>query len=206
MTKRPSNGLIEVGGVAKPHGIRGEFGIKSYADSPLLFDRVSTLYLHKDKQAPRPFVVTSWREHKGLVLLTCKGIDDRDKAEALRGCTVSIRETDLPDLDEGEHYIVDMLGCRVRLEDGTDVGVLEEFYENPAQDTWVIITDDNKEILLPAVPEFVLDIDLDAEVIVIAPPEGLLDLYLNPEPPKQKKPRTRPPRKKGAKQDAPKAE
>ena len=199
MTKRPTNGLIEVGGVVKPHGIRGEFCIKSYADSPLLFGRVAPLYLHQGGKPPKPFTVTSWREHKGLVLLTCRGVEDRDQAEALRGHTVSIREEELPELDEGEQYIVDMLGCRVRLEDGTEVGILEHFYENPGQDTWVIVTGDNKEVLLPAVPEFVLDVDLDAEVITIAPPEGLLDLYLNPEPPKKKKPRRRSPRKRGGK-------
>lgn len=199
MTKRPSNGLIEVGGVAKPHGIRGEFGIKSYADSPLLFGRVAALYLQKGSRPPKRFSVSSWREHKDLVLLKCKGVDDRDQAEALRGHTVYIHEDELPELEGDENYIIDMLGCRVRLEDGTDVGVLEHFYENPGQDTWVIITDDRKEILLPAVPEFVLDVDLDEEVIVIEPPEGLLDLYLNPEPPKKKKPRRKRTAKKTAK-------
>lgn len=196
MTTHRQSGFITVGGVAKPHGIRGEFCIKSYADSPLLFGRVAALFLQKGNKPPKPITVKSWREHKGLVLLKCAGVDDRDQAEALRGYDVLIRESDLPELDEGEHYIVDMLGCRVQLEDGTDLGVLEHFYENAEQDTWVIITDDKKEILLPAVPEFVLDVDLDEEIIVINPPEGLLDLYLNPEPPKKKKPRRRTSKKK----------
>ncbi|QGY40078.1 16S rRNA processing protein RimM [Pseudodesulfovibrio cashew] len=189
-------GFIEVGGVARPHGIRGEFCIKSYADSPSLFGRVSTVFLQRDGGRPEPLAVESWREHKGMVLLKCKGVNDRDRVDELRGMAVLIREDDLPEPDEGEHYIVDMLGCRVRLDDGTDVGVLETFYENPGQDTWVIVADDGKEILLPAVPEFVLDVDLDEEVIVIDPPEGLLDLYLNPEPPKKKKPRRRTAKKK----------
>jgi 16S rRNA processing protein RimM len=203
MTKHPTDGFIEVGGVAKPHGIRGEFCIKSYADSPLLFGSVAALYLHKGNKPPKAYSVKSWREHKGLVMLKCNGVDDRDQADALRGYTVSIREDELPELDGDEHYIRDMLGCRVRLEDGTEVGVLDNFIENPAQDTWIIITDDKKEILLPAVPEFVVDVDLDAEVITIEPPEGLLDLYLNPEEPKKKKPRRRTSKKKSR---APKAE
>ncbi len=196
MTTHRQDGFITVGGVAKPHGIRGEFCIKSYADSPLLFKRVASLFLKKGNNPPKSITVKSCREHKGLVLLTCAGVDDRDKAEALRGYEVLIREADLPELDQGEHYIVDMLGCQVQLEDGTVIGVLEQFYENAEQDTWVIMTDDKKEFLLPAVPEFVLDVDLDEEVIVIAPPEGLLDLYLNPEPPKKKKPRRRSNKKK----------
>lgn len=199
MTNHRTDGFILVGGVAKPHGIRGEFCIKSYADSPSLFGRVAALFLQDGKKRPEPFVVKSWREHKGLVLLKCQGVDDRNRAEELRGREVLIHKDDLPELDQGEHYLVDMMGCRVALEDGTDVGVLEAFYETAEQDTWVIMTDDRKEVLLPAVPEFVLDVDLDREIITIAPPEGLLDLYLNPEPPKKKKPRRRPPRRKGRK-------
>ena len=190
-------GFVPVGGVARPHGIRGEFCIKSYADSPLLFGRVAALYLQDGNRTPKPYDVRAWREHKGLVLLTLDGIDDRDQAEALRGFTVLVREDDLPDLEEGEHYLYQMMGCRVVLEDSTEVGVLEQFFETGEQDTWVIAAPDNKEILLPAVPEFVLDVDLDNEVITIDPPEGLLDLYLNPEPPKKKKPRTG--KKKGGK-------
>lgn len=189
-------GYVPVGGVAKPHGIRGEICIKSYADSPSLFDRVPALYLQRGNGTPRPYAVRSWREHKEYVLLVLEGVTDRDMAEALRGQTVLVSQDDLPEPDEGEFYIFDLLDCRVVLEDGAEIGVLEGFYENAEQDTWVIKGVDGKEILLPAVPEFVLDVDLDAEVITIDPPEGLLDIYLNPEPPKKKKPRRRTSKKK----------
>ncbi|WP_319541795.1 ribosome maturation factor RimM [uncultured Pseudodesulfovibrio sp.] len=197
--KQSAKGFIPVGGVVKPHGIRGEFCIKSYADSPTIFGVVDALYLQNGDTPPKPITVDSWREHKGLVLLTAKGVTDRDQADALRGRTVLVREEDLPELGDDEHYLYQMVGCRVVLTDGSEVGVLEGFYETSEQDTWVIVNEAGTEILLPAVPEFVLDIDLDDEVISIDPPEGLLDLYLHPDPPKKKKPR-RPPRRKKPKQ------
>eukprot|EP00831_Metopus_contortus_P018120 TRINITY_DN17712_c0_g2_i1.p1 TRINITY_DN17712_c0_g2~~TRINITY_DN17712_c0_g2_i1.p1 ORF type:complete len:197 (+),score=47.82 TRINITY_DN17712_c0_g2_i1:3-593(+) len=187
-------GFIPVGGVVKPHGIRGEFSIKSYVDSPSLFGAVETLYLQNGNKPPRPVIVAAWRGHNGLILLTLKGVTDRDQAEALRGQEVLIREEDLPELEDGEHYLYQMIGCLVQLSDRTKVGELKGFYETGEQDTWVIVNDEGTEILLPAVPEFVLDIDLDAGRITIEPPEGLLDLYLKPEPPKTKK-RRPPPRK-----------
>ena len=176
-----------MGGVVKPHGIRGEFCIKSNADSPSIFGKVASLYLQDGQKPPAPFTVRSWREHKGLVLLQVQGVDDRNRAEELRGMTVLIREEDLPELDEGEQYLYKMMGCRVVLEDGTEVGVLEHFFENGEQEVWAIVNEQKQEILLPAVPEFVLDIDLDTKIITIAPPEGLLDLYLSPAPSKKKK-------------------
>jgi len=169
--------------------------MKSHADSPSLFDAVDTLYLQEGTRAPQPVSVISWREHKGFILVTAKGVTDRDQAERLRGRAVFVREEDLPEPDEGEHYLYQMIGCRVVLEDGAVVGELKGYYETAGQDTWVIENGAGTEILLPAVPEFVLDIDLDAETILIEPPEGLLDLYLNPDPPGKKK-RTPPGRKK----------
>jgi len=181
------SGFILVGVVVKPHGIRGEFCIQSYADSPSLFGEVETLYLDDGKNPVRPLSVTRWREHKDKVLLTVKGVTDRNLAEGLRGQDVLVRETDLPVLEDWEHYFYQMIGCQVCLADGAPVGELKGFYETGEQDTWVIESDDGREILLPAVPEFVLDVDLDSEVITIAPPEGLLELYLAPDPPKKKK-------------------
>lgn len=185
--KHSAKGFVPLGRVVKPHGVRGELCIKSDADSPSIFGQVPALYLQDGDKAPASFKVRSWREHKEFVLIQLQGVDDRDRAEELRGRTVLVRDEDLPELEDGEHYLYEMMGCRVVLEDGTPVGVLEEFFETAEQDTWVIIDDQNREILLPAVPEFVLDVDLDAEVIVIAPPEGLLDIYLSPVKPKKKK-------------------
>ena len=169
--------------------------MKSHADSPSLFDAVDTRYLQEGTKPPQPVALASWRAHKGFILVTVKGVTARDQAEKLRGRDVLLRESDLPELGEGEHYLYQLMGCRVVLEDGTEVGELAGFYETGEQDTWVIVTEAGIGILLPAVPEFVLDIDLDAETILIDPPEGLLDLYLNPEPPRKKK-RTPPRRKK----------
>lgn len=182
-----TKGFIPVGGVAKPHGIRGELCIKSHADSPSLFGHVAALFLQHGERAPEPFTVRSWRVHQDFVLVKLQGVDDRNRADELRGRTVLVREDDLPELGDDEHYLHEMMGCRVALEDGTEIGVLEQFFETAEQDTWVIINEAGTEILLPAVPEFVLDVDLDAEIITVAPPEGLLDLYLNAEPPKKKK-------------------
>ncbi|MUM77730.1 16S rRNA processing protein RimM [Pseudodesulfovibrio sp. F-1] len=191
-------GFVLVGEIVKPHGIRGELRVRSHAESPELFGLVPAIHLREPGAKPAARVIRSWREHKGFVLLTLDGVTDRDGAEALRGREVLVREADLPDLDEDEHYLYQLMGCRVTLEDGSPVGVLEHFFETAGQDTWVIVNEAGAEILLPAVPEFVLDVDLDAGVIVVAPPEGLLDLYLNPEPPKAKP--VRPRRGKGGKQ------
>ena len=125
--------LVEIGTLARPHGIRGEIRVNYYADS----------------------------------------------LELLRGQTLLIPESALPELDEDEVYLHDMLGLSVVLDaTGQKLGVLDHVLFHGEQELWSILTPEGKEILLPAVPEFVADIDLDTEIIRITPPEGLLELYM----------------------------
>ncbi|WP_035074892.1 ribosome maturation factor RimM [Maridesulfovibrio zosterae] len=170
--------MLLVAEVVKSHGLRGEVCIDSHADSPLLFDEVPCLYLAKKGQKPRRFVVQSSRRHKGRILVTFKGIDGRDQADALRGMEVMVREADLPQVEDDEVYMHELEGMSVELDDSTVIGTISNFILAPGQETWVITASDGKEILFPAVEEFVLSVDLDAEKVVIDPPEGLLDLYL----------------------------
>ncbi|MDP2847683.1 MAG: ribosome maturation factor RimM [Humidesulfovibrio sp.] len=131
---------------------------------------------------PRPYVVLTARDHNGRLILTLEGVVDRNAAEALRGAEVLISEADLPPPDEGEEYLHRLLGSSVFLADETLVGVFEAILDTPGQLTWVIRAPQSqggKEILFPAVPEFLLGLDADAQVIHIDPPPGLLELYLD---------------------------
>jgi 16S rRNA processing protein RimM len=178
----PGDRLVAVGGVVKPHGGRGEFCIDFHADSPFLFADAGRVFLRRPGGRAREYAVTGSRPPQGRMLLTLKGVSDRDAADALRGLEVAVAAADLPDPDEDEIYLHELEGLVVRLSDGRELGVLEGFLFAGGQETWVIRDPKGREILLPATPEFVLDIDLDARVAMVEPPEGLLDLYLEDRP------------------------
>ncbi len=183
--------FVAVGEVSKPHGVRGEVCILSYADSPLLFKTIPAVRLTprttraeqagRTKRAPRVYGLVSSRPHKDRVLLTLEGVTDRDKADALRGLLVEVDANALPPPDPGEIFLHELLGCRVREVDAPDaapdVGRIREIRDTAGQELWVIRDETGREALLPGVPEFVADIDLDAGLVTITPPPGLLDLF-----------------------------
>ncbi|MGE4265052.1 MAG: ribosome maturation factor RimM [Desulfovibrio sp.] len=200
------HGLVAVARVAKAHGIRGELCMDIHADSPLLFAPGGTLFLvlpaaqaqsgraprdagkppRPGQGRPRPYVVTSARDNNGRLILALEGVADRNAAEALRGAEVLISEADLPPPDQGEEYLHKLLGSRVFLADETPVGVFEAILDTPGQLTWVIKNPQGREILFPAVPEFILGLDADAGLIHIDPPPGLLELYLEEPAPAER--------------------
>lgn len=170
--------LVEIGMLARPHGIRGEIRVNYYADSLELL-RGDVVYLQAGNKPPRKMEIDTVRMHQGTPLIRFVEAPDRTAAEFLRGQTLLIPESALPELDEDEVYLHDMLGLSVVLDaTGQKLGVLEHVLFHGEQELWSILTPEGKEILLPAVPEFVADIDLDIEIIRITPPEGLLELYM----------------------------
>lgn len=174
----PASSLVVLGRLAKPHGVKGDIRVDYYADSADLLDK--PLMLRAGRFAPRPIRVRDWHLWKDQLILGIEGCNDRSAAEQLRGQELLIDASFLPEADEDEPYLRDLIGLSVRLEDGTLIGELESVDFPAGQEMWSIRAPENEggyEILFPAVPEFVLDIDLSAETVTIAPPEGLLDLY-----------------------------
>ena len=173
-----ASSLVVLGKLMKPHGIKGAIRVEYYAESPELLEK--PLMLRAGRFAPRPVRIKEWSLWKDQLILTIDGIEDRTQAEQMRGQELLIDASFLPEADDDEPYLRDLLGLTVKLENGEVIGELEDIDFPAGQEMWVIRApeaDGGYEILLPAVPEFVLDIDLSAEVVTIAPPEGLLELY-----------------------------
>jgi 16S rRNA processing protein RimM len=175
-----TTGLVLVGEVTKPHGIRGEVCVALHADSSDFLAKGRTVLL----RAPRPgapvvpATVRASRAHKGCMLALFDNVPDRNRAEEMRGLEVYVREADLPELDEDEIYLRELEGLDVLLPDGQRLGRLSGFSDPGGQELWEITTDSGKEVLLPATPEFVIAVDLEAGTVTVDPPPGLLDLYL----------------------------
>lgn len=169
--------FVHTGTLTRPHGIKGEICVDWYADSPELLQ--GPVFLQAGKETPRPVKIVSVRLHKGQPLVRMEGIEDRTAAEGLRGVRLLVRREDLPEPDEDEAYLHDLLGLDV-LEDATGrrLGVLEHVEFPNGQEVWSIRADDGKEILFPAVEEFITAFDLEAGHIRITPPPGLLEIYL----------------------------
>jgi 16S rRNA processing protein RimM len=170
--------FVRIGYTTKAHGIRGELSFVLTAES---VDLVSgTLFLRpRHGGAARPYAVAGVRSHHGNLLLSLRGVTDRNAAERLRSHTALVPRDALPPLAEDEIYLRDLIGLEVYVAAGkTPLGVIRSAEAPAGQPLWTILAPDGREILFPAVEEFVLSIDMTRGEARIAPPPGLLDLYL----------------------------
>lgn len=169
-------GFVLLGTVARPHGLRGELALEWHADaSPGDFPR---LWLCRRGVAPRAVALCACRVHKGRPLVMLEGVTTRDEAEALRGSALCVPRAELPEPPEGEAYLADLLGADVLLPDGSRIGRLDHVEMPAGREVWAIRTDEGREILFPARPDFLRSFDLKGRRVCIDPPPGLLDIYL----------------------------
>jgi len=162
---------IEIGGIARAHGIRGEVVIVTHDPDSKTLAGISTIYVGG---VPRTIVGVRDTQRGWLVKL--EGVATRSEAEALRGLPVEV-DRDALALGEDDVLLADLVGCALRLGDGTPWGVVFAVDPGDHQDL-LVIHDGGVERLLPLVDAFVTAIDLDARTITVDPPEGLPETKL----------------------------
>ena len=156
---------LDCGQIVNTHGVRGEVRIVPWADSPDFLCQFSTLYIDS---APRR--VLSSRVHKGSVIAKLDGVDTVEEAMLLRDKTVQIRRADAK-LPEGTFFLADVIGLKVVDEAGQTLGTLKEVLSPSVQQVYVV--EGEREIMVPAVPEFILETNITDGYIKVRLIEGM---------------------------------
>ena len=156
---------LEAGQIVNTHGVRGEVKIMPWADSPEFLQKIKTLYVGGEA-----YRVTASRVHKGCVLAKLEGVEDVNAAMAMKNKTVYIARKDVK-LPKGSFFIADIIGAKVVTEDGTELGTLADVMEMPAQNIYLVKGE--REIMIPAVEEFILKTDVKNGVITVRLIEGM---------------------------------
>ena len=110
---------------------------------------------------------------KNLVLVKVKGIDTIEDAIKLKNLYLYAKREDIK-LEEGAHFIVDLIGLEVYTEDGKLLGLLKEVLQPGANDVYVVENEDKKQILLPVIPDVVKNIDIPNKKIIVHLINGLI--------------------------------
>jgi len=158
--------LIEAGKIVNTHGLSGEVKIQPWADSPEVLTSLERLYIDGT-----PIKILSARVHKGCVIAALEGVEDVDSAIGLKNLTVFIDRNDVL-LEEGRHFVADLIGLRaINADTDEQLGTVADVLSLPANNVYVIKGE--REILIPAVPDFVDKIDISGGYIKLRLIEGM---------------------------------
>lgn len=130
------------------------------------------MWVGEKDPSPRP--VERARLHQGVVILKLGGCDTRNDAETLRNQWLQIPAEEALPLEEGEFFYYQLVGLQVETAAGEVLGELQEILQTGANDVFVV-RGPGGELLLPDIPDVILDVDPEAGRIVVQIPAGLRD-------------------------------
>ncbi|MDX6271806.1 MAG: rRNA processing protein RimM [Acidobacteriota bacterium] len=167
--------LIAVARIVKTRGVRGEVAAHLLTDFPERFEGLAELVAIDAAGVRQTLAIEKSWLHGGRVILKFEGYDSPETAQVLVGRELAVPVTDAVELDEGEFYDWQLIGCRVETIDKREIGRVSEVLHTGAAPV-LVVREGTHEHLIPLAASICVEIDTEAKLIRVDPPEGLLDL------------------------------
>ena len=101
-----------------------------------------------------------------MVLLKLEGIENPEQAELLKNAYLEIDREDAIPLEEGQYFIVDLIGLDVYTDECKLLGKVDDIYNTGANDIYVVKDELGKQILLPGIKDVIKEVKLEDRIIV----------------------------------------
>ena len=165
---------LQLGTVVRAWGLAGEVKVEPRADSLTLAAGLPSVYMRPPGGDLAPYEVRHVRRAGSAWIMKLRGVETLEQAGRLVSHELLIPRSHAPELPEGSYYHADLLGLRVRSEEGRELGRIVEIIETGANDVYVVHGRQG-EWLLPATVEVVRRVDLEGEVMLVRPLEGMIE-------------------------------
>jgi 16S rRNA processing protein RimM len=164
-----TSNLILVGRVAGAFGVKGEVRITAYTADPMAL----MAYRDLQREDGQPgLTLGAGRPVKGGVIVRAREVETREQAEALRGLKLYIPRDRLPEPEEDEFYVADLVGLSVVTAEGETLGRVKDVRDFGAGDLLEIEPPAGPSWYLPFTREAVPEIRLaERKVVAIKPDE-----------------------------------
>ena len=142
---------LRVGVITSTHGIRGEVKVFPTTDDPKRFDYLEEVIVDM-KREPVKLEIEGVKYFKQFVILKFKGYDN---------------------INDIQQFVKkDLL---VVTDEGVELGVLKDIMQTGANDVYVVGMNDGKEVLIPSIPQCILEKNPEEGYIRVHLLKGLLD-------------------------------
>ena len=169
----PSPYLL-LGRAVRIWGLDGKLKVAPYADSTTFSTDLAAIYVESAEGKLNRYVVESIRRAGASWVVKLRGVETPGQAAGLVGHELLVPRSAAPALPEGTYYHADLVGLRVRSEEGRELGRIVEIWETGANDVYVVHGQQG-EWLLPATREVVRRVDLGGETMLVRPLEGMIE-------------------------------
>ena len=170
---RSEDRKVLIGKLGKPHGIKGYIYFHYYGKDLSTLLNYEELIVEQEKS----FKLENTFKKSDRLIIILEGCYDRNFAEQLRNKEVYIREENLPPLINGEYYLYQLEGLKVRNLENKILGVVQGSFGTKSNEVLIVQSTqesiDDKERLLPYIkPQVVKEISLEEGLMLVDWPDN----------------------------------
>ena len=169
----------QLGHISRLHGYKGEVVAFFDTDQPQNYYELESVFADIRGELVPFFIEELATNSKGHFILRLEDVDP-EEAERLVGSELYLPLTFLPALDGKKFYFHEVVGFTMIDSEVGPFGTCQEVMDSSAQPLFKVL-DGDKEILIPAVDDFIDRIDRDKKEIHMHCPPGLIELYRSGE-------------------------
>jgi 16S rRNA processing protein RimM len=167
----PATEWVTVAVLGRARGIRGEVTAIGFSTHAERYAQLKKVYLFGAGEA---HVVEEVWDHGGTLIFKFQGIDSMNQAELLRGFEVRVPKAERVQLEPGEFFLADLVGCEMRDRvSGRLYGKVTGWVEGGGP---LLLEVNDGRMLVPFVKAICTEIQPEAGVIRVDLPVGLEDL------------------------------
>lgn len=166
---------LRVGIITSTHGIRGEVKVFPTTDDIKRFDYLKNVIVDMKREAVE-LEVTGVKYFKKYAILKFKGYDDINDVQQFIKKDLLVTRENAVKLADGEFFICDLVGLDVITDDGGKLGKLKDIMQTGANDVYVVEDCNGREVLIPSIPQCILEKNPGGGYIKVHLLNGLLDL------------------------------
>lgn len=165
--------MIKIGKIVGAFGIKGEVKIYPMTNYFEMFFDFDEMYI-ESKNGFSPLHLTKSRIHKNTIVAVFTEIPSMDDVSPYLQKDIFVKEEQLPALEEGEHYLFQLLGMDVFTTEGEFLGRIEDVFDSGAHSVYVV-KNGEREIMIPGIPSVIIEKDYPGRKMVVKLLPGLLD-------------------------------
>ncbi|MEM1036099.1 MAG: ribosome maturation factor RimM [Pseudomonadota bacterium] len=157
--------LVILGVILGAHGVRGDVRVKSFTAEPEDIFAYGALL---GKTGETLLTPVSVRPAKAHFIVSPEERRQKEDWDAMKGVELCVDRDALPEADEDEIYIDDLVGLNVVDQDGAPLGKIKAVLNHGAGDLLeVAVKAGGKPVLIPFTLEDVPDVDLETGRVTV---------------------------------------
>ena len=155
--------FILAGSILGLHGLKGYIKVKSFLENPKDLFNFDKYFINKVRFSSLQLKFNK----KSIFICELSGINSMEEAKNFLKADIFICRSSLPETDEDEIYLNDLISFNVELESGLCLGELVKFYDFGAGPI-IGVKQGHTEMMLPFSDNFIINIDQDLKLITLS--------------------------------------